>query len=398
MMPSHKRLLVIDDEVDMCALVANIAEDWGFEVAQANNHKEFRRHCHEFHPNFIIMDLAMPDGDGIELLRFLSVEHSKAVVILMSGFDTKVLNTARQLGEDMGLAVAGVLQKPIMVEEMEALLNTAMHPGEEILTTEFVEGLETGQIEVHYQPKVSINSADVHIIEDVEALVRWRHPKRGLLPPSQFLGLAEQENLVLPLTLMVTEQTFQELAKWRDNGMSMSAAVNIAPELLTNLELPDEINELARKYDIEAKHVMLEITESGVMEDTMLAMDVLARFRLKGFRLSLDDFGTGFSSLAQLYKMPFSELKIDQSFVCDVNDSEEARVIVRTTVGMAHSLGLTVCAEGVEDSKTFDFLVECGCEKIQGYFISHPLPGDEFFEFGSSWNSDSQTAGTEGTL
>jgi len=150
------------------------------------------------------------------------------------------------------------------------------------------------------------------------------------------------------------------------------------------------IAELTRECGMQASHVMLEVTESGVMEDTVLAMDILTRFRLKGFQLSIDDYGTGFSSLAQLYKMPFSELKIDQSFIRDVTKSKDARVIVDTTIGMAKGLGLPVCAEGVENQEIFDFLVSHKCEKLQGYFISRPILGDAMVEFVSSWRPDRQ--------
>lgn len=382
---SHKRLLVIDDERGMCDLVAEVAEDRGFETESVTTHRKFREVCHEFRPTFIVMDLAMPDGDGVELLRFLSAEYNKATIVLISGFDKKVLNTVRQLGEEQGLNIAGALQKPIAIEDLEAMISVTPDLREEALIEELADALEAGQLTAYYQPKASLITGPPHPVEDVEALVRWRHPERGLLTPDAFLGIAERANLLLPLTLAVARQAFAQVVAWDAKGLKMSVAVNVAPQMLTNLHLPDEIVELAREIGVSTKRVMLEITETGVMEDPHLAMDILARFRLKGFHLSLDDFGTGFSSLAQLYRMPFSELKIDQSFVRDVSKSDEARVIVRTMAEMARNLNLSVCAEGVEDSETLEFLMTCGCDKAQGYLISKPVPGDALLEIGPLW-------------
>jgi EAL domain-containing protein (putative c-di-GMP-specific phosphodiesterase class I) len=380
-----KRLLVIDDEHQICELVTDVAQEIGFQIAQATTHAEFDRLFREFKPNFIVMDLAMPDGDGIELLRFLSIEQCKAGIILMSGLDQKLLNTARQLGENKGLNVIGTLQKPIQIDDLEALLCVPAKGKRDLQANELVQALEEDQFEILYQPKIIVGDGVDHAIEDVEALVRWQHPDRGLMSPDSFLGLTEQANLMLPLTCMIARKVFQQARAWREQGLIMSVAINVSPDLLNNLKLPDEIADLAQEYSIPTNQVMVEITESGVMEDPMLALDILTRFRIKGFRLSIDDFGTGFSSLAQLYKMPFSELKIDQSFVRDVTTSEEARLIVTTTTNMAHGLGLTVCAEGVEDGSTYQFLKTCGCEKLQGYLISRPVPGDEIFNMGGSW-------------
>ncbi len=392
---SYKRLLVIDDEKGMCDFVAQVAEDRGFETASATTYREFKEMCHEFRPTYIVMDLAMPDGDGVELLRFLSAEHNKATIVLISGFDKKVLNTARQLGEEQGLDIVGALQKPIAIADLEAMISATPYLREEALIGEFADALKAGQLTVFYQPKVSLNLGPEHSIEDVEALVRWQHPERGLLTPDAFLGIAERANLLLPLTRAVAKQAFAQVSAWKEKGLEMSVAVNVAPQLLTNLELPDEIAELARENGVPTERVMLEITEVGVMEDTHLAMDILARFRLKGFHLSLDDFGTGFSSLAQLYRMPFSELKIDQSFVRDVSESDEARVIVRTMTEMAHNLNLSVCAEGVEDRETLEFLMTCGCDKAQGYLISKPVPGDALIEMGSTWKFEPRREKTD---
>ncbi|MGH6661391.1 MAG: EAL domain-containing response regulator [Rhodospirillales bacterium] len=375
------RLLVIDDDADICEFVSQVARDANYEVVSTAHFSEFKRLYRKFNPTIVITDLAMPNIDGVELLRFLRAEKSKTEIILMSGMDKKVLNSAKQVGFEHGLNMKGVLQKPIMIEELESLLAAPSYFAGSITVHELDAAISKGELVVHYQPKVNLRSAANGSLREVEALVRWQHPVHGLLSPDRFLLAIQETGLLLPLTRAVVTSACRQIRKWSEFGKTMCVAVNIAPQLLTNLTLPDEIASLAEQNDVETSQIIIEITESGVMEDTARAMDILTRFRLKGFRLSLDDFGTGFSSLIHLYRLPFVELKIDQSFVRDVGASEEARVIVRATTEMAHRLNLSVCAEGVESEGDLNFLLLAGCDKAQGYFISRPIAGEKIVNF-----------------
>jgi EAL domain-containing protein (putative c-di-GMP-specific phosphodiesterase class I)/ActR/RegA family two-component response regulator len=386
---SYKRLLVIDDDPAMCDLVVQVAQDRGFETASATRQVEFKRLCHEFRPTFIVMDLTMPDSDGIELLRFLGSGNNKATIILVSGVEKKILSAAKQVGVDLGLNIGGALQKPVEISALEAMISVTPNLREEALIGEFTEALNNDQLTVFYQPKTILTVESHHPIKEVEALVRWQHPERGLLAPAAFLNIVERANLFSAMTIVVASQAFKQVAVWEKNGLTISVAVNFAPQLLTNLSLPDEIAQLAREFGVPAERVVIEITEAGVMDDPHLAMDILTRFRLKGFRLSLDDFGTGFSSLTHLYHMPFSELKIDQSFVRDICKNDEARIIVGTMIDMARNLNLSVCAEGVDSREVLDFLLTRGCEKAQGYFISKPVSAKELEAFVVEWNRQS---------
>jgi EAL domain-containing protein (putative c-di-GMP-specific phosphodiesterase class I) len=332
--------------------------------------------------------LAMPDIDGVELLRFLRAERSKSEVILVSGMDIKVLNSARRVGQEHGLNMKGILQKPIMIEKLESLLAAPSYFAGSITVHELDAAISKSQLVVHFQPKINLRSAADGSLREVEALVRWQHPVHGLLSPDKFLFAFQETGLLLPLTRAVVTAACQQLRKWSEFGKTMCVAVNIAPQLLTNLSLPDEIASLAAQNDVKTSQIIIEITESGVMEDTARAMDILTRFRLKGFRLSLDDFGTGFSSLIHLYRMPFVEIKIDRSFVRDVSTNEEARVIVRATIEMAHRLNLSVCAEGVESEDDLNFLRFAGCDRAQGYFISRPIAAEKVANFVFSWTPE----------
>ena len=389
--PAFKRLAVIDDDPGVCKFVSRIARDLGFEVATATQSEKFRRLCREFKPAVVVMDLGMPGVDGVEQLRFLVAELNGAEVILMSGFDKKVLNSARQVGEELGLSMKGVLPKPISVDELEKMLTTASHFEGSISARELASAIENGEIRPHFQPKALLQPAYSRQVNEVEALVRWHHPVHGLLTPDKFLPLAEETDLLLPMTHAVAIAACRQILNWDAAGMSMAVAINIAPQLLVNLSLPDEITALAADHGVDCSRLILEITESGVMTDVARAMDILTRFRIKGFLLSLDDFGTGFSSLIQLYRMPFGEIKIDRSFVKDISVNEEARVIVQATIELAHRLDLTACAEGVESLEDLRFLSRIGCDKAQGYFISKPIPGEEMRDFVRARNDDHET-------
>jgi EAL domain-containing protein (putative c-di-GMP-specific phosphodiesterase class I)/AmiR/NasT family two-component response regulator len=379
--PAFKRIAVVDDDSDICDFVARVARDLGFEVMTTTEPMEFRRLCQEFKPAVVVMDLGMPGVDGVEQLRFLGAELSRTEVILMSGFDRKVLNSARQVGDQLGLSMKGVLQKPIAIEQLEEMLTTVSHFECSISARELASAIKNGEIRPHFQPKARLQQAYDRQVNEVEALVRWHHPVHGLLTPDRFIPMAEETNLLLPMTHAVAVGACRQIRDWETVGLSVSVAINIAPQLLTNLSLPDDIADLAAEHGVESSRLIIEITESGVMADVARAMDILTRFRIKGFRLSLDDFGTGFSSLIQLYRMPFGEIKIDRSFVKDVGANEEARVIVRATTELAHRLDLTVCAEGVETLEDLKFLSRTGCDKAQGYFISKPIPGEKVKDF-----------------
>lgn len=172
-----------------------------------------------------------------------------------------------------------------------------------------------------------------------------------------------------------------QVGRWRDDGLTLTVAINFPPQLLTDLTFPDRLADQLREYGVDASQVILEITESGAMADTANTMDILTRLRLKGVKLSMDDFGTGYSSLVELYRMPFSELKIDKSFVMNVTEDHEAEAIVRSVVALGHNLGLEVCAEGVESKAAMDLLRAIHCDKAQGYYISEPKPVEEMTQW-----------------
>ncbi|MFQ5756056.1 MAG: EAL domain-containing protein, partial [Acidiferrobacterales bacterium] len=354
-----------------------VAEENGFDVKIATSTREFRDGYRSFAPTIIILDLVMPQADGIELLRLLARDNCGAQIFVASGVEPKVLATAKRLGEAHGLHMAGVLHKPIMISDLEALFRNVSKVGQATTAEGLGEAIKKGQLVVHYQPKVSLKSEKGPAIESVEALVRWDHPQYGLLAPDEFIPLAEESGLIVRLTDYVVHVVVKQIAQWQHEGLSLSVAVNLATQLLGHLELPDRIAHELGKHKVPGSRLVLEITERAAMANTARTMEILTRFRIKDIGLSLDDFGTGFSSFVELCRMPFNELKIDKSLVIEIGRNEEAKLVVRSIIDLAHNLGLSVCAEGIENQGALHFLDAIGCDKVQGYYISEPLPSAE---------------------
>jgi diguanylate cyclase len=239
------------------------------------------------------------------------------------------------------------------------------------LLGELRNAIEASQLVLHYQPKADLATGEV---TGAEALVRWQHPKRGLLPPSEFIPAAEQTALMRPLTLYVLERAMLQVRAWAEAGFPLTVAVNLSIPNLLDLHLPEDVARLLEKTGVPAALLQLEVTENIVMADPVRVIQVLDGLRALGVRLSLDDFGTGTSSLAYLKRLPLDELKIDRSFVLAMTDSHPDRVIVRSTTELAQRLGLRVVAEGVDTAETWQQLLEMGCEEAQGFYLEQPLP------------------------
>ncbi|MFO7306397.1 MAG: EAL domain-containing response regulator [Gammaproteobacteria bacterium] len=384
---TENKLLVVDDQPDLCEFISEAARAMGFDTFAVSDPQAFRHAVEEFQPTVVVLDLQMPGVDGIELLRYLGERGSKAHVLVASGMDQRVLATAQQLGRSQGLNMLGALQKPILLEDLESTLRRCLR-GESPLTLETLRAaLERHEIEVYYQPKATRVAPGRWVIEGVEALARWHHPALGPISPVRFVSLAEKHGLIRSLTEQVIEVALRQCCAWEADGLQLSVAINLSPQLLNDLSFPDQVARMAAQIGADARRIVFEVTESAAMFDPGTTMDVLTRMRVKNFGLSIDDFGTGYSSLKQLYLMPFSELKIDTSFVRDIFAHDDARTMVETMVLLAHKLGLTACAEGVETQEILDFLDSVGCDRAQGYFIGRPMPGDRLGEEVRRWNA-----------
>ena len=377
-------LLVVDDDPQLLALIAEIGKQSGFAVVTADTGNAFRHAVAHSAPSLVILDLQMDDMDGVEALRHLATVGTKADVLLLSGMDQKVLATARQFGLSLGLPMLDALQKPVRMQQLETYL--FKHNGERAPVTaeEFRRAINEYELVLHYQPIL-------HRVEHgwtvgaVEALVRWQHPQRGLLLPSQFLSMVERENLVIEMTDFVLTESLRQVGHWHSCGIHVGLAVNLAARTVADLNFPDRLTQVLREYGVPPGFLSFEVTEAASVGDQQLVMDSFARLRVRGVELALDDFGVGTSSLTQLYKMPYSGIKIDRALIAEMSESQQARTVVSALVELGHKLSLTVCAEGVESQMAFERLERMGCDQLQGDYISKPVTAVELEGFVHAW-------------
>lgn len=380
------RLLVVDDEPEFCDFVGDVAAGVGYEVVETYDAEQVPLLLSGGF-DVIVLDLAMPRMDGIELIRFLAGNRIEASIILISGFDVGVLNSARDLATELGLRVLGTATKPVGVDELEALLidtsaTTGRFPpqGSDELPSvdELRQAFKNSELTVFYQPKIDMRTRSV---AGVEALARWQHPVKGTIPPSMFVPFAEENGLIDELTTVVTRQALEQCGVLAAAGIRIQVSVNTSARTLTNLQYPDELIALVAEKGLDPSQLIVEVTESALVEELTKSLDVLTRLRLKGVHLSIDDFGTGYSSMQQLQRVPFTELKVDQSFVAQADIDRGCRSIVKTTIQLGHRLGMKVVAEGVETDSIWDLLAGFGCDQVQGYLMAKPMPGESLIEW-----------------
>ncbi len=399
---SEHRLLVIDDDKDFRDFYRTVAEELGIAVSEAGSVEMVMQQLGSCEPTIILLDLCMPDADGVEVLRLFSDFQCNASVVVASGRDERVLQSALRLGGSLGVRMIDFLQKPVGISDLEKALEVAARRFEiDVGATKFalragwksspnaansdnpdidalVEAIERDQLEVHYQPKITLATG---LIDSCEALVRWRCPERGLVPPGSFIPLAEDAGMIGDITDIVVQKTIAQMAAWKSQGFQLPVSVNLSPTQLTDLALPDRIAQMLAQAGILAENLVVEVTEQAAMADIASATDILTRLRLKNICVSLDDFGSGYSSLSEMYRLPLSELKFDRSLITDLDTSEDARIVVRALVALTKTLGVPVCAEGIETVETAEFLRSIECEKAQGFYFSRPLTPEAMADF-----------------
>lgn len=382
----HGPLLVVDDDpVVLQQMAAMLAALGVREVATAASGIEALERLNARSDSFeaLVCDLDMPGMDGVELIRQFGRTGYRGGLVLMSGADEKVLSTVGKLADLQGLRVLGQVQKPVTPEQITGLLSRRAAPRarkqaaaapREATPQSIRDGIARDEFTVWLQPKVDATSLKP---VGVEALARWQHPLHGLLAPDAFIGVAEREGLVGELSQILASKALMEGAQLHDAGFKLSVAVNLSGLWLDDLRLPDFLSATARAAGLRPADVILEVTETGVMKELATALDVLTRLRLKGFGLSIDDFGIGYSSFEQLDRIPFTELKLDRSFVNKGATDATARAILQGSMDMARRMALATVAEGVETVADLELVREMGCDRVQGYLIAPPMPTAE---------------------
>ena len=327
----------------------------------------------------IICDLNMPDMDGVEFIRHLARSDYSGSLILTSGENLRILKTVEKLAIEHNLEVLGVLEKPATPAKLSELLDSLDQIQQEgtlmlfddITVPELENAIENGELETYFQPKIDIVSGRV---VGVEALARWNHPLKGLIKPDSFISLAEDHGLIGALTDAVCLKAMEYAARLKAADHDLNIAINLSVDSLKDLDWPEKITAVMEQFGLEADKIIFEITESRLMKNASVALDILSRLTLKRINLSIDDFGTGYSSMEQLQRIPFSEFKIDRAFVHGVSGDASALAILESSVLLAKKLSMKVVAEGVEDQQDWDVVASLGCDQVQGYFVSRPLP------------------------
>jgi EAL domain-containing protein (putative c-di-GMP-specific phosphodiesterase class I) len=399
-----RRILVVDDEPLVLAGMRAMLGRLGYrniEVSERAN-DALERLDNGDCPDLILLDLNMPEVDGMAFVRGLVDRGYRGHLILISGEDERILQTVQHLIRAHGIDVLGHLQKPVPMDALAGLLEAwkprperRSRPGRAQYGADAVrEAIERQQLELHYQPKVSVHDGE---FVGVEALVRWRHPVDGLVFPDQFISVAEQNGLIDDLTRAVLRAAIRQSHAWRDEGLTLRIAVNVSMDNLSALDFADFAVNLAKEEKVEPEFLTLEVTESRLAQDMRGPLETLTRLRIKRFGLAIDDFGTGHSSLAQLRDIPFDELKIDRSFVHGVARNETVRAIHAASVGMAKQLRMRIVAEGVEDAEDWEFLRTSGADYAQGYFIGRPMPAADITAWRDGWVGRAREMGFAGT-
>ncbi|MEO6625173.1 MAG: EAL domain-containing protein [Burkholderiaceae bacterium] len=382
----HGSVLVVDDDPVILMQMTQMLRGLGLrEVLTARNGLEAMQLIGRRPQaiDVVVCDLNMPEMDGVEMIRRFGQSNFGGALILMSGADEQILSTVGKLAILQGLTVLGQIHKPVTPQAMAELLSQstdapvlrpATRPGS-VLTPEAIrDGIALGEFLVWLQPKVD---AVTLLPIGVEALARWRQPDGSYVPPDVFIVMAERSGLIAELSGVLVAHALTDGARLHAAGFPLKIAINLSAVWLDDLSLPDLMLQSVDAVGLTPGDIILEVTETGVTKDVATALDVLSRLRLKGFGLSIDDFGIGYSSFEQVGRIPFTEMKLDRSFVNRGARDAAARAILESSMAMAQKLNLRTVAEGVETQVELDLMHDLGCDGIQGYLIAHPMPVDE---------------------
>lgn len=380
-------LLITDDSSTQRQYARDLCQGLGVsDIHDAANGADALAVLKNFPVDVVLIDLEMPVMDGVELIRFIAQHKYASNVIILSAKDPILIASVGTMAEADGLHVLGTFQKPLLPDMLECSLlryiqdnktetrNQSDTKQQEITAVELGQALENNELGLAFQPKVTVQGL---MMRGVEALARWKHPQKGIISPGVFIPLAERHGMIDLLTRHLLQQAFTHKKNWQQYGLRFNLAFNLSPLSLADADMVDWLTSLANDYGIAPAEVTFEITENALLGELASAIRTLARLRLKGFHIAIDDYGTGFANAQQLSRVPATELKIDRSLVHRVATRPQQYTILASTVALAKNLNLTTVAEGVETKEDFAMLVDLGVDLVQGYYVSKPLFPDD---------------------
>jgi len=393
--PIGRKLLVLDDEPEICQLVESVASAFGFETASAVD-PTLVSASQIADAGVLVLDLMMPGTDGIEILRNLNDSTLRPDIVLISGLDKRVLDSASNMARVLGLRVIGVLHKPFRAGALHQLLETYVTSADapvvpavagvrpQFTAHDIEQALARDEFVVHFQPQISL--VDESWV-GVEALARWQHPVYGLLYPNAFIAIAESEPLALSFTEHVIRIALRQYRQLSESlGFHGTLSVNMPPTALTDVHFPERLLPLLREQKVPPGAFILEITENSLPESDKVVLDITTRLSMRGVRVSIDDFGTGTSGLERLHDTAFDELKIDMVFVRNARtgSAPAATAIVESAAALGHRLKMNVVAEGVETRSTIEWLRSVGCDVAQGFEVGRPMPTEDLIAWANA--------------
>ncbi len=339
-------------------------------------------------PAIVVVDLDMPGMDGVELIQQLAAKNYRPAIIIGSGADVILIGAVETIIVELNMPLLGSMKKPLTDKflrdalgrfQQAVLRQSEAFPDVSELTPQRLQQAIAGnEIVPHYQPKISLQNSS---LAGVEALARWSCPEWGAVSPGRFIPLAERYELINDLTLSILDSVLRDIGIWKQHDIEIPVSINLSARALSDRNFCERMFQRISDARVDSTAIVFEITESALFSDMVTALAAVSRLRLKGFGVSLDDYGTGFSSVQQLSRIPFTELKIDRSFVSGAPRRDHLRAILQSSIEMGRRLGLRTVAEGVETLAELRLLQQVGCDEVQGFLFARPMPSDEL----SAW-------------
>jgi len=387
-------LIAEDDEFQRHWLAVMLAKLGAQHVVEAENGRVALQILQDRkHPiDISFVDLNMPDMDGIELVRHLANDENTTSIVLTSALGSALLLSVETMSKAYGLDLLGTFEKPATPEVLTDLIAKYVPPhargnGKKALPVftlqDIHEGVVAGQFEPFFQPQVELATGKVRL---VEVFVRWRHPHYGLVPPAAFFPVLEATGHMDELNWAMIERAVAACRKWHDSGLMLSVGINLSVTSLAEPGLADKILKHIQQHKIDCQYVMFEISEMMAMTDVPICLENLARLRMKGFGLSIGDYGTAHSNVQQLLRIPFQDLKLDRGFVAGASKDEHTRIALQSALELAKKLRRNSVAVGVETREDWDLLRDLGCNYAQGYYIAKPMERDAVPAWIEEWS------------
>ncbi len=398
-MTTASTLLIDDDPTQIAILRAYLASmklDGVVDASDARDALKWFAPGSDADIRLVFTDLGMPNMDGFEFLKHLAKIEFVGDVVIISGHENILLESAASLGKMYGLSIKGQIRKPMTKQALDRLFTEMDQPmvrdrlakPSGLTREQLTAAIANKKIFPFYQPKVDLLNGR---IVGAEALARWKLDNGNQISPGDFIPFAESCGLIKEVSVLILDSVLADIAENRDSWGDKKIAINLPPEMIRDTSLPDLLVERLERYDISSENICIEITEGGVLDFDPMSVEVLSRLRIKGFDISIDDFGTGAANISNLKVFPYSEMKIDQSFINNVLTDAFSAETVRTSISLARQLGLRIIAEGIENEEVLQYAKARGIDQAQGFLFSRPVPAEaitEMFKSPLSWIRD----------